>query len=153
MSYTATRENYVIRDLDGAKIPTADTLEFPNTNPDYLAYKQWLAAGHTPQPPVSLTPEEQKEHDQVRYKKRAEVQTELISWMAADNMSRVRAGIWSVPDLVNLMADPAITRANAFMQTLSYELVADEILQATNPLLTPEIKNSWVSKLMEHFYL
>lgn len=152
MSYTATGEGYVIRD-DGAKIPIMDSEEFPNENPDYLAFKAWLAAGNTLLPAPPLTTEEQREKDQVRYKRRAEVQTELISWMAADNMSRVRAGIWSVPDLVNLMADPAITRANAFMQTLSYELVADEILKATNPLLTPEIKNSWVSKLMEHFYL
>lgn len=152
MSYTATGEGYVVRD-DGAKIPIVDSEEFPNTNPDYLAYKQWLAAGNTLLPAPPLTAEEQKLKDQARYKRRAEVRAELISWMAADNMSRVRAGIWSVPDLVNLMADPAITRANAFMQTLSYELVADEILQAANPLLTPEIKNSWVSKLMEHFYL
>lgn len=152
MKYKLTHENYVIRE-DGAKISIADSVEFPNTNPDYLAYLAALASGYIPEPPDPLTAEEQKLKDQERYKRRAEVQTELISWMAADNMSRVRAGVWSVPDLVSLMADPAITRANAFMQTLSYELVADEILQATNPLLTPEIKNSWVSKLMEHFYL
>lgn len=152
MSYTATGEGYVVRD-DGAKIPIMDSEEFPNENPDYLAFKAWLAAGNTLLPAPPLTAEEQKLKDQARYKRRAEVQTELISWMAADNMSRVRAGIWSVPDLMALMSDPVISKANALMQTLSYEMVADEIAKATNPLLTPEIKAAWISKLMEHFYL
>lgn len=95
----------------------------------------------------------QFELDQRRYKRRAEVQAELISWMAADNMSRVRSGVWAVADLTSLMADPALTAANAYMQTLSYELAAQAIAQSPNPLLTPEIKTAWVAKLQEHLYL
>lgn len=58
-TYKLTHEGYVIRDGD-TKVPITDTPEFPNTNPDYLEYLQWLADGGVPQPadPVVLTPQE-----------------------------------------------------------------------------------------------
>lgn len=95
----------------------------------------------------------QFELDQRRYKRRAEVQAELIAWMAADNMSRVRSGVWTVADLTSLMSDPAVTAASDYMGKLSYELAAQAIQAATTPLLTPEIKSTWIGKLTEHFYL
>lgn len=95
----------------------------------------------------------QFELDQRRYKRRAEVQTELIAWMAADNMSRVRSGVWTVADLTSLMSDPAVTAAGDYMGKLSYELAAQAIQAATTPLLTPAIKSAWISKLQAHFYL
>lgn len=95
----------------------------------------------------------QFELDQRRYKRRAEVQAELIAWMAADNMSRVRSGTWTVAQLTSLMSDPALQAANAYMSTLSYELAAQAISQATNALMTPAIKAAWVAKLQDHFYL
>lgn len=102
-----------------------------------------------PEPP-ELT---QFEQDQIRYQKRAAVKDQLLAWMAADNMSRVRSEVWTVADLTSLMVDPAVVAANAYMQTLSYELAAQAIASATTPLLTPEIKDVWISKLTEHFYL
>lgn len=95
----------------------------------------------------------QFELDQRRYKRRAEVQAELIAWMAADNMSRVRNGEWSVADLTSLLADPHLAAANQFMTTLSFELAAQAIQASTNPLLTQDIKDAWAAKLTEHFYL
>lgn len=58
-TYKLTHEGYVIRDGD-TKISITDTPEFPNTNPDYLEYLQWLADGGVPLPadPVVLTPQE-----------------------------------------------------------------------------------------------
>lgn len=47
--YQLTHEEYVIKDGD-TKVPTADTPLFPNTNPDYLAFKAWLDAGGVPLP-------------------------------------------------------------------------------------------------------
>lgn len=102
--------------------------------------------------PTPPTPT-QFELDQRRYQRRAAVQSELIAWMAADNMSRVRSGVWTVADLTSLMSDPAVTAAQAYMSTLSYELAAQAIQAATTPLLTPEIKSTWIGKLTEHFYL
>lgn len=95
----------------------------------------------------------QFELDQRRYKRRAEVQTELIAWMAADNMSRVRNGEWTVQDLTALLADPALSAANQFMSTLSFELAAQAIQSSTNEILTQEIKTKWINNLQEHFYL
>ena len=52
-TYKLTGENYVIKDGE-TKVPIANTPEFPNTNPDYLAYKAWLAAGGVPEPADAL---------------------------------------------------------------------------------------------------
>lgn len=48
-TFQLSGEGYVIRDGD-TKVPTVDTPLFPNTNPDFLAYKEWLAAGNVPLP-------------------------------------------------------------------------------------------------------
>ena len=48
-TYQLTREGYVIRDGD-TKVPIVETPDRPNTNPDFLAYKQWLADGGVPLP-------------------------------------------------------------------------------------------------------
>ena len=98
-------------------------------------------------------PQTQFEKDQSRYTKRAAVKDELMAYMAADNMSRVRSGVWSAADLTGLLDDPAVVAANALMGTLSFELAAQQIQAATTPLLTPEIKADWVSRLEAHFYL
>lgn len=95
----------------------------------------------------------QQEKDLSRYQQRAAVKDQLLAWMAADNMSRVRSGEWTVADLTSLMSDPAVVAANAYMQTLSYELAAQAIVSATTLLLTPEIKSEWIAKLEEHYYL
>ena len=98
-------------------------------------------------------PQTQFEKDQSRYTKRAAVKDELMAYMAADNMSRVRSGAWTVPDLTALLADPAVVAANALMGSLSFELAAQQISAATTPLLTAEIKAEWVSRLETHYYL
>lgn len=91
--------------------------------------------------------------DKARYEKRAAVKNDLIAYMAADNMSRVRSGVWTVPQLMSLMDDPAVSAANAYMSTLSFELAAQAIESAATPLLTPEIRADWVARLQAHFYL
>lgn len=139
--------NSIKRSADGAFIP-ADP-----ANSDYAAYLKWAAEGNTPEPAPIDPPPTQFELDQRRYQKRAEVQSKLIAWMAADNMSRVRNGEWMVQDLTALLADPALSAANQFMSTLSFELAAQAIQSSTNELLTQEIKTKWINKLQEHFYL
>lgn len=113
---------------------------------------QWVVL---PEYPIVAPPPEpsQFDLDQARYKKRAAVKDELIAWMAADNMSRVRDGTWTVPYLTALLADPAMAAANAYMSTLSFELAAQAIASASTPLLTPEIRADWIARLQEHFYL
>lgn len=105
-----------------------------------------------PVPPAPPAPS-QFELDQARYTKRAAVKNDLIAYMAADNMGRVRSGAWTVPQLMSLMDDPAVASANAYMSTLSFELAAQAIATAATPLLTPEIRADWVGKLQANFYL
>lgn len=104
---------------------------------------------HPPAPPEPS----QFDRDKSRYEKRAGVKDQLLAYMAADNMARVRSGEWTVQNLIDLLGDPAVAAANQFMATLSFELAAQSIAQATLPLLTPEIKALWIGKLQEHFYL
>ena len=113
----------------------------------------WLWDGEAfsaPPPPPELS---QFERDEARYRKRAAVKDQLLAYMAADNMSRVRSGTWTVADLTALLADPAVATANACMSTLSFELAAQAITSASTPLLTPEIRADWTARLAEHFYL
>lgn len=112
-----------------------------------------VAAPPAPAEPDPVTPPTQFELDQLRYRRRAAVQADLMSRMAADNMSRVRAGTWTVPQLTALMDDPAVKAAQTHMATLSYELAAQSLGDATTPLLTPEIKAEWIAQLTAHFYL
>ena len=113
----------------------------------------WLWDGEvfTPAPPPPGP--SQFDIDQARYQKRAAVKDELIAFMAADNMCRVRSGVWTVAELTGLMKDPDVSAATSYMGTLSYELAAQAIANAQTLLLTPEIKAAWVSKLQQHFYL
>ena len=46
--------------------------------------------------------------DVLRYTARARVKDLLIAEMAADNMARVRAGTWTVQNLIGLMSDPQV---------------------------------------------
>ena len=57
-TYQLTHEAYVIKDGD-TNVSTIDTPEWPNTNPDYLAFKAWLDAGNVPLP-AELPPIEQR---------------------------------------------------------------------------------------------
>lgn len=139
--------NIVIHLADGACIP------LPPRESEGFRYAEWVASGNTPTPATTTPTPTQFELDQNRYQKRAAVQALLLSYMAADNMSRVRTGTWTVPQLTSLLSDPAVQAAQTYMSTLSYELAAQSIAAATSPLLTPEIKADWVAKLTEHFYL
>ena len=113
----------------------------------------WSYDGEKFTPPPEPEGPSQFEKDQSRYTKRAAVKDELMAYMAADNMGRVRSGVWSVADLTALLDDPAVVAANALMGTLSFELAAQQISAAATPLLTPEIKADWVSRLEAHYYL
>lgn len=146
MYKTITNFDGVQRISDGALIPSS------GGNTDYEEYLAWVNLGNTPTEDTPVTPT-QFELDQNRYKKRAEVQSELLAYMAADNMSRVRSGTWSVSQLTSLLDDPSVKAAQTYMSTLSFELAAQAIQGAATPLLTPEIKADWVSRLQAAFFL
>lgn len=101
-------------------------------------------------PPPAPT---QLELDTKRYQRRAAAKDGLIAYMAADNMSRVRAGVWTVPDLVALSNDPDVAALLNDVNTLSFELAVQRLPTITNLMLTPEIKADWADRLANHFYL
>ena len=146
-----------------AIIDAGRVINHAEADADFAATQGWIPAGEsrigdlwdgevfTPAPPPSVP--SQFDLDKARYEKRAAVKNELIAYMAADNMSRVRSGVWTVPQLMSLMDDPAVSAANAYMGTLSFELAAQAIENAETQLLTPEIRTDWVGKLQAHYYL
>ena len=102
--------------------------------------------------PADPTPT-QHDLDYRRYRRRAEARDSLLAEMAADNMARVRAGVWTVADLQSLMADPLTKVVVELINTLSFEMAAAALTAAPGTLLTPEIKAGWIAKLQAHYYL
>lgn len=143
----------IINDASVRHLPSGTAIPLPPSESYGYEYQRWLDAGNTPEPAPVATAPTQFELDENRYKKRSGVHAELMSWMAADNMSRVRSGVWTVQQLTSLLSDPAVQAAQTYMSTLSYELAAQSIAAATTPLLTPEIKAAWIAKLQASFFL
>jgi hypothetical protein len=71
--YKLTSENYVIN--GDIRFSIADSPEYPNTNPDYLAYRKWLDAGGVPEPADPPSSEEQRE----RFKAEREAAVKAIT--------------------------------------------------------------------------
>jgi hypothetical protein len=94
----------------------------------------------------------QKEVDFQKYLKRASVKDQIIAEMAAENMERVRAGVWSVVDLVGLTQDAELKLVLDDINTLSFELAQSKLSSATNPLLTQAIKTGWILKLQANLF-
>lgn len=93
-TYQLTHEGYVIRD-GNTKVPIVDTPEFPNTNHDYLEYKQWLLAGGVPEP-AELAPIEQRraaalESIKAERDRRASLGVKVgLNWFHSDQKSRTQ---------------------------------------------------------------
>lgn len=137
-------------------LPSRSTTEAPAGEAPEGKVWTWAGnwvAGDRPNLQATPAPElSQFERDQARYAKRAAVKDQLLAYMAADNMSRVRAGEWTVADLTSLLADPVVATANQFMSTLSFELAAQAIASASTPLLTPAIRADWIARLEAAFF-
>ncbi len=96
--------------------------------------------------------EQSIEKDQLKYEKRAAAKDTIMAEMAAENMDRVRRGIWTVANLVELTQDAQLKLVLDDITSLSFELAAQKLMAITNPLVTTEIKLKWIAKLQSHFY-
>lgn len=94
----------------------------------------------------------QKDRDFQKYLKRAAAKDRIVAEMASENMERVRNGAWTVQNLIDLTQDAELKRVLDDISTLSFELAAQKLQAINNPLLTSDIKNSWLQKLMSNFY-
>lgn len=93
-----------------------------------------------------------KERDRIKYSKRAAVKDQIMVEMATENMERVRAGIWSTPQLIALTQDAELKLVQDDINSLSFELAVMKLQTLSNPLITPDIKMGWIQKVMKHFY-
>lgn len=117
-AYQLTHEAYVIKDGD-TKVPTTDLILWPNTNPDFLAYKAWLAAGGVPEPadvlpgPIPATCTRRQGR---------------LALLQAGNLATVEQTIVSIADPVQRMAAQieyeadTWERDNAFLQGMWAQL-------------------------------
>ncbi|WP_288077870.1 hypothetical protein [Pseudomonas sp.] len=133
--------------------PSGAVISLPPNDSYGFAYESWLAEGNTPEPADAVPAPTQLELDSIRFSKRASAKDFLIAYMAADNVSRVRSGAWTVQDLSALMADPELVSLLNHINTLSFELAAVMVSGLSNPLITSAIKADWIAKLQAHFYL
>jgi hypothetical protein len=97
-------------------------------------------------------PQSQKEKDFLKFKLRASVKDQIIAETAAENMARLRSGIWSQADLLTLTKDPELKELLDDLNTLSYEFAYSKIDGLLNPLITSDIKTDWKLKISAHFY-
>lgn len=94
----------------------------------------------------------QKAKDQARYRERAKVKDELIVGICTDNMDRIRTGIWTVTQLIELTSEQNFKNIQDDINSLSFELAQGKIMAMTNPLLTQDIKNEWIGRLQANLF-
>lgn len=92
------------------------------------------------------------ESDNRRYLLRSIEKDKIIAEMAAENMARIRAGIWTVPQLIEVTQHPTSLAILNDIQSLSFELAVQKTMSHTHPLMTLEIKTSLAAKLQARFF-
>lgn len=93
------------------------------------------------------------EKDRITMAERSRVKDELIGNMGAENKQRVRDGTWTVTQLIELTQDAQLKLVLDDINSLSFELAQSKIMAITNPLITMEIKMSWVKSLQDNLFL
>jgi len=92
------------------------------------------------------------EKDYNKYIKRASAKDKIIAEMATENMDRVRAGKWTVPDLIELTQSTDLKLVLDDISTLSFELAASKLNGIRHRLLTETIRKGWIAKLQANYY-
>lgn len=101
---------------------------------------------------VPVPPPTQLELDRIRYSKRADAISRMLAEMAAENMDRIRMGVWTVPQLISLTQDAQIKEILTDIYSLSFEIAYSKVDGVTNPLITSSIKTIWKAKLAANFF-
>lgn len=91
--------------------------------------------------------------DKKRYLLRSAAKDGMIATLAAGNMSRIRSGAWTVPELISFMQDSVVLQILTDINTLSFELAYQKIDLITHSLINDSIKTEWKTLLASNFYL
>lgn len=116
------------------RISTFDTPEFPNTNPDYLAYLQWLADGgvHEPADASSIAALLEQAKDELRELRKPMLDAvNGIGWRASmtGNTALSDEAVVLSQALLDITADPALNAATTYEEmrvagTAAYKRIA-----------------------------
>lgn len=89
-TFKLTRDGYVLRDGD-TKVPIVENRLLPNNNPDFLAYKEWLAAGGVPEPADQVPAAEVWERIKAERDRRKYLGVKVgAHWFHSDDASRIQ---------------------------------------------------------------
>lgn len=141
-TYQLTCEGYVIRDGD-TKVPIVDTPEFPNMNPDYLAYKAWLVAGGVPEPvdASSIAALLEQVKDDLRVLREPMLDAvNGIGWRASmtGNTALANEAVALAEALLDITSDAALNAAMTYEDMRAAGVAAYKRLAATaSPALVP----------------
>jgi hypothetical protein len=102
---------------------------------------------------ASFEPAILKEKDRIAMEKRAQIKDALIGEIASENKERLRTGIWSYADLVGFLNSEESKKVMNEINGLSFELAQGSIMAITNPIITMDIKLTWVNRLKENLFL
>lgn len=116
---------------------------------DYETYKSQLSSVFNA---WQISNDMQKQKDYQKYLRRSEAKDKIIAQMATENMERVRSGIWTVQNLIDLTQDAELKRVLDDINTLSFELAQAKLMAVTNPIVTPEIKAAWLATLQANLF-
>lgn len=94
----------------------------------------------------------QAEKDKIKYLKRANALNNIISDMAVDNVARVRAGTWTVDQLIGLTQDTMVKQIVSDLVSLSFEIAYSKVDSITLDYVTTDIKNAFKAKLAANFF-
>jgi len=138
LTYKLINEHCVLAvagDLE-MRISTFDTPEFPNTNPDYLAYKQWLAAGGVPEPAdaSSIAALLEQAKDDLRELRKPMLDAVIgIGWRASvtGNTALSDEAVVLSQALLDITADPALNAATTYEEMRVAGVTAYKRIAAT----------------------
>lgn len=91
--------------------------------------------------------------DKITMRKRAAVMDALIGEFGSENKERVRLGIWTVAQLIELTQDPTFKMILDDIYGLSFELAITKIQGFNNVLITPEIKAGMIDRITQNLFL
>ena len=133
--------------------PEIDTLKYKNP-------KEWSVNDETNRASIQAIidgfdfndPMNAIEKDQIKYGCRASSRDKIISLIAANNVERVRTGVWTTQDLIDLTNSAEVITILNNLNSLSFEIALQNIENATHPLATQAIKDEYSAIITEHLY-
>lgn len=148
-TYQLTGEGYVIRDEE-TKVPISDYPLHPNTNPDFIAYKAWLAAGGVPLP-VDNTTDELAEVRKKAFDELREVRAPMLNAvtgitadaLADGNDPLVQEGQTIRQKLLDVTADPLLLAATTYNEMkMAGQLAYRKIAKSASPQFAAVFKET-----------